>query len=188
MLLRGLQRDGNRKAVSNHGEMVAFWLLPGEREREFFSDVIRDLAIRFDAPIFEPHLTLYGGAISRERAARVLETLTAPPALRLEIEGVVFSDEFTKTLFLQFRPSGEARELSRRIAETTESDSEYRFDPHLSLIYAALPEAEKVELARTIEMPFESVMFDALRTIICPARINERADVEAWRNLAERRL
>lgn len=174
--------------MSNDEESVAFWLLPAKREREFFSSLIGDLAVRCDAPIFEPHVTLYGGAMATERAAKVLETLTALPALRLEIEGVGFSEEFTKTLFVQFRPSTEAGELSRKIADATESQSGYRFDPHLSLIYAAMSEAEKVELAQTIEMPFESVMYDSLRTIVCPARIEKRADVDAWRTLEERRL
>ncbi|MEP6820806.1 MAG: 2'-5' RNA ligase family protein [Chthoniobacterales bacterium] len=174
--------------MSTNEEMVAFWLLPAQKEREFFSSVIRELAARFDAPIFEPHVTLFGGAMSPERAARVLEALPPSGSCRLEIERVAFSPQFTKTLFVQFYASPETEELSRRIAETTESKSGYRFDPHLSLIYAALSEVEKMELARTIAVPFEAVMFDSLRTIVCPARIEERADVEGWRILGERRI
>lgn len=174
--------------MSNDEELVAFWLLPAQGEREFFSSLIRDLAVRFEGPIFEPHVTLHGGAMSRERAAEVLETLNAPTVLQLEIGGVAFSDELTKTLFVQFRSSTVAGELSRQIAVATGSVSGYRFDPHLSLIYAGMSEATKVELGRTIELPFESVLFDTLRTIVCPARIRERADVEAWRTLEERRL
>lgn len=174
--------------MSNEEEVIAFWLLPAKNEMEFFSSLIRDLAARFDAPIFEPHVTLYGGAMTKERAAQVLETLTAPPTLRLEIDGVAFSEEFTKTLFVQFHPSTEATELSREIATATGSQSGYRFDPHLSLIYAKMSKIEKIESARAIEMPFQSVVFDSLRTIVCPARIKERTDVEAWRTLQERSL
>src|SRR6266542_3735225 len=38
--------------------VIAYWLIPAEPARGFFQGVINDLARRYDAPLFEPHLSL----------------------------------------------------------------------------------------------------------------------------------
>jgi len=36
------------------------WLIPAETARSFFMSTIGELAARFDAPLFEPHVTIKG--------------------------------------------------------------------------------------------------------------------------------
>jgi hypothetical protein len=177
-----------RSSVSANAEILAFWLRPAAREREFFATLIQELAARYDAPVFEPHVTLNVCAGKAESALDVLPTLTSRAPIRLEIARVVSSPEFTKTLFVQFRASDEAAQLSAEIERAAPSDTRYHFDPHLSLIYQAMATTEKEGLARTIVLPFQSVVFDSLQLIAAPAQITQRADVEAWRTLAERGL
>ena len=38
---------------------IVYWLMPAKSERELFRQLIRILAKEFDAPHFEPHLTLF---------------------------------------------------------------------------------------------------------------------------------
>ena len=168
--------------------MIAFWLMPAPGEREFFRSLVEELARRCDAPRFEPHMTLFGGGDISQAVA--LETLKQLPltTLVLDIAQIDFSDRYTKTLYVQFRQSAEARALAAAIRTATRSTSDYKFDPHVSLIYKELPNDEKAALAAEIGLPFQRVSFDALRVIAGPAGTTGPADVQAWRPLGERRV
>src|SRR6266496_4609929 len=48
--------------------VIAYWLIPAEPARGFFQGVINDLARRYDAPLFEPHVTIHVG-LNRAAAA-----------------------------------------------------------------------------------------------------------------------
>jgi hypothetical protein len=67
-------------------------------------------------------------------------------------------------------------------------DSNYEFNPHLSLLYKEMPQDQKAAAASTVELPCERVAFDGLKAIVTPARIETREEVEAWRTIGERRL
>ena len=169
-------------------EIIAFWLIPAGRERDYFASLITDLAARFDAPVFEPHVTLFGGKLDEQKAADILERCGPAPPIELEVERIDFSDKFTKTLFVQFRRSQQANELSAAIKSAAGIDSDYEFNPHLSLLYKEMPETEKAAAASSIAIPFRRVAFDALKAIATPAGIKSSEDVEAWRTVRERAL
>lgn len=175
--------------MSNDETMLAFWLVPRFEEKEFFANLIKTLATRFDAPVFEPHVTLFGEKVEEKRALRTLQEVaenTAPLQMQLEWLGV--SAVYTKTLFAQFRPSVDATALAEKIRAASKEESSYRFDPHLSLLYQDMPLSAKGQLASEIEIPFHCVTFDLLKVIRCPAQIYRREDVEAWRTLGEQSL
>jgi 2'-5' RNA ligase len=168
-------------------EMVAFWLMPARAERDRFTSVIAELAARYDAPVFEPHVTLIGGKLDEQKAADVLQRCTFSEPIELEIAGVETSEKYTKTLFVQFRPSPLASELSDAITAAANITSDYEFNPHLSLLYKEMREVEKAAAASRIELPFDRVTFDGLKAIVTPAEITSRKEVEAWRTIGERR-
>ncbi|CAN5772502.1 hypothetical protein BH20VER1_BH20VER1_12380 [soil metagenome] len=170
-------------------QMVAFWLVPARAERDFFASLIDLLALRFNAPRFEPHVTLFGGDdINPAGAEQVLVNATQGSRIELQVERIAFSSEYTKTLFVQFRRSKEAEALSQAFCEASGSSRDYKLDPHLSLAYADLPVHEKKEIAHSLELPFESVTFDAVKVITGHASTSGPDDVASWRVLAERRL
>jgi 2'-5' RNA ligase len=167
--------------------MIAFWLMPAAGEREFFRSIVRQLATAHDAPVFEPHVTLAAGDFEEQRALASLEEISVR-AIRLRVHAIHFSDAFTKTVFVQFQPCSLAADLSATIAQAVGSRGGYHFDPHLSLIYKAMPEEQKKSIAAGIQLPFTEVSFDSVRVITGPAHTSSRADVEAWRTLAEKPL
>ncbi|MEP6808654.1 MAG: hypothetical protein ABI992_00285 [Chthoniobacterales bacterium] len=174
--------------MTGTSEITAFWLCPAEPERRILSQLIGKLALRFDAPVFEPHLTIgVGPVMTKMEAAEILHALESTPLL-LEMKGVEFAEEFTKTLFLKFSHSQKASELSAEIMSRARSAVGYDFDPHLSLIYHDMSRSEKEALATTIELPFRRVTFDSIQAISCRAPITKRVEVEGWRTLGERRL
>ena len=169
--------------------MIAFWLMPAPDEQAFFRSLIDLLALRFDAPRFEPHVTLFGSRdVDPARATAALGKLARVPPINLDIKRIDFSDKFTKTLFVQFRDSAEAAALTEAVREATGSKSDYELNPHLSLLYKDLPKSEKVEIAGSLELPFDEVVFDRVQVITGRAGTSTRQDVEAWQLLGERRL
>jgi 2'-5' RNA ligase len=161
--------------------VIAYWLIPAEPTRTFFRSLITDLARSYDAPVFEPHVTIHVGANQAQSAehavlhgARECKPITLQP---LRIDG---SDQFTKTLFVQFAPEIELQRLNAMIRKAAEDSSRYELNPHLSLLYKTIRAATRSKLASSISVPFAEVTFDALQAVRCVSPTQTRADVEAW--------
>src|SRR3954466_8338125 len=170
-------------------QILTFWLCPAEPARDYFVNLIHDLAARFDAPIFEPHVTLYVTDSGREDARELLERAVAgAKCCRLAIAGIGHSQKFTKTLFVQFAPDQEVTALNAKFSSASKSPEKHEINPHLSLIYKELPAEEKAVIAAELKIPFREVSFDSVKAVISPAEIKSRTAVEAWRVVAETRL
>jgi 2'-5' RNA ligase len=157
--------------------LTVLWLLPAEAERQVLHELISRLAQQCDAPIFEPHLTL-GYSTPMQ-----FDEIRSNP-LRLRVLEIDQSTQYTKTLFVRLEETGELRALRRSFA----SDLKPTYDPHISLLYRTLPEARRVELARSSLLPFATIAFDALALIRAPEPTASRADVEAWETIGTRKL
>ena len=183
-----LQRE-TRNELRTVKRIVTYWLIPAEPARRYFSSVISDLAARFDAPVFEPHMTVYATTMGKDDGAALLEQVVADcRTYSLRLSGVGYSDEFTKTVFVQFHPSEALSRLSANFREASSVKGEYQLNPHLSLIYKTMPPERKAEIANSMSLPFEEVRFDSAQAVISPADINSREDVEAWRIVATQKL
>ena len=174
---------------------TVYWLIPSQPERELFREIIRILARQFDAPRFDPHLTLC--VASRDRQPRnnrgsrnpsesprnILRQLRAAP-VRLRVCGIGYSCKFTKTLFIRFAPT---KSLDRLVVDLAGAAKSLR-DPHVGLVYKNIPARTKKELASTIKLPLREVVFDVIKAVRCPFPTKFRADVEAWRVIATKSL
>jgi 2'-5' RNA ligase len=162
--------------------VIAYWLMPSESAHSFFQRIINDLALRYDAPIFEPHVTVHVGADQADAAAKALEKAASESELvRLTPLRIDQSDEFIKTLFVQFAMTAELGKINGIIRQAANDSSHYELKPHLSLLYKNLPAATRRELAASIEVPFSEVTFGAMKTVHCISPTESRADVKAWR-------
>src|SRR5450755_4628546 len=169
--------------------IVAYWLMPAEPTRSFFASTIAKLAARFDAPLFEPHVTIYAAGKGEGIPAEVLgRALADCHPFRLSVRNLQYSGEFTRTVFVQFEPSPTLSGISHALQQAPVSHDEYQLNPHLSLIYKKMTRSAKTELAASVNLPFTEVLFDSAKAVICPARIRSRQDVEAWRVAAVQRL
>ena len=169
--------------------ILTFWLVPAKPAHDFFASLIAQLAARFDAPIFEPHLTVYVTNLGNENPDESLKrALDDCRAFYLSIRGIAYSDEFTKTVFVQFQPNDELRRLTTDFRRASHLQNEYQLSPHLSLIYKTMSHQTKEEIVNSLKLPFCDVLFDSTKAVISPAKIKSREDVEAWRMVAERTL
>jgi len=169
-------------------QIITYWLCPTLTARGNLSSVINGLAMRFDAPVFEPHVTVFTTAVLDKDPAETLEQLRLDGPLQLSVRGLDCTDEFTKTLFIQFEPDAGLSRLSEELRSRAGTESEDELNPHLSLIYKDMSPHAKQELAGQIYIPFSEIAFDSIKAVLSPAKITSREDVESWRTVAERSL
>ena len=165
--------------------VIAYWLIPSEPAHGFFQRMINDLARRCDAPVFEPHVTIHVGADRADAAKNALGAAARECELiGLTPVGIDQSDEFIKTLFVQFAMSAELRKINSIIRDTANHSSQYELKPHLSLLYKNLAAATRCELAASIDIPLSEVAFAAIKAVRCVSPTKSRSDVEAWQVVA----
>ena len=169
--------------------VIAYWLIPAEPARSYFRSLINDLAQRYNAPRFEPHVTVHVGANCKDGVHEVL-----PKAAReceqivLQVLEVSGSPEFIKTLFVQFAMSRQLQQLNHSIRNAVRDSSDYKLNPHLSLLYKRISIHDRRLLTQSIEVPFPEVTFDSLKAVQCISPTHRRAEVEAWLVMAEKSL
>jgi putative hydrolase of the HAD superfamily len=169
---------------------VSFWLVPEEGDRQTFQTLINALAHRYDTVPFLPHVTLYSGPCS------VLPTLDALldqaiqgiSPFELEIAGLRYSRRFSKTLFVQLRPTDTLHRLATRLRQTLPHPTGYDFDPHLSLIYQVLDEATQQTLVETIALPKATIGFDEVQAVATPESFETLSDIKSLRRLYTKSL
>jgi 2'-5' RNA ligase len=166
--------------------VIAYWLIPSESAHSFFQGMIKELARRYDAPVFEPHVTVHVGANGLDTAERALSKASRDcKRIGLTPLEIDHSSQFIKTLFVRFDLNTKLRQLNRIIRSTAQDSSDYQLNPHLSLLYKTMSVRDRRLLTDSIEVPVHEVIFDSLKAVRCISPTRTCADVEAWRVIAE---
>lgn len=168
--------------------VIAYWLIPTEPARSFFQGVINDLARRYNAPIFEPHMTIYVGSERLEAEKVIAKAARGCGLVQAKVLKVCQSGEFIKTLFVQFALEGKLPQLNEMIRDAAQDSSDYQLNPHLSLLYKRMSILARRQLAQSIKLPFLEVTFESIKAVRCISPTQNRADVEAWRVVAAKAL
>ena len=169
--------------------VIAYWLIPTEPARSYFQNIINDLAERYAAPEFEPHVTVHVGVDCTETVDEVLSKAgRSSKKIALQVLNVSSSSEFVKTLFVHFTQSAQLQQLNQSIRTAAQDSSDYQLSPHLSLLYKRLSIRDRRLLTHSIDVPFSEVTFDSLKAVRCVSPTRSCADVEAWRVVAEKPL
>jgi hypothetical protein len=167
--------------------VIAYWLIPAKSECELFRKLIHILAREFQAPPFEPHLTLFTAREAQTSPEKILQSIHALP-IRLRILGTAFSAKFTKTLFLRLASNQELEKLVARLAREVKTRPKVLRDPHISLLYKNLPRQLKKELASTMKFRLRQVTFDSIEAIRTVSPVRKPDDIARWEKVGTKRL
>lgn len=169
---------------------ISFWLIPKSPLKEQYQSLIDRLAVEFDAPPFEPHVTLFFGFMrDLQASSEVIEVVCKEfSSIILHAKSIEHSGVFTKTLFVQFQESLVLKELSHRLKSLSKSEDTYVLNPHLSLIYAPLGKEVRDSLSKTILPLSETLEFDEIVAVSCPERVENKEDVLCWKVLSRSKL
>jgi len=169
---------------------VSYWLVPVATERAVFQELIETLASTHDAPRFVPHVTIYSGASpADEHPADILARSTQQVhRVRLQIDRILATEAFTKTLFVQFHPLTRLRQMTEAMRRLSLQPSAYALNPHLSLMYKTLSQPEARRTAATIQLPMAAVSFDEVGAIVSLGTTRTAEDVRRWQVVWRQRL
>src|SRR5207247_9777262 len=114
--------------------------MPAEPARKFFQGLIEELARRFDAPVFEPHVTVHVGTNHAGAAEKALaQSAHECEPINLEALGMDQSDEFIRTLFVQFKPDNKLQHLNAIIRFGEQDRFHSQLSPLFLLLYKISP-------------------------------------------------
>jgi 2'-5' RNA ligase len=183
------QNQGEHQTAPQ-SESILYWLTPAPAEHTVCEAWVESLAAMLGGPVFVPHLTLFvSRAAPGEDVDAILERaaseIVGPVTLRSA--GLGFEDSFTKCCYIQFEPDEKLARLSARLRESSSAPTDYHLNPHLSLFYGHLDEAQR-ESVRHMVQPPEELSFDAVCAVSSAAAVTSRDEVEAWRVISARRL
>ena len=79
-------------------ERMSIWLIPCDEHKILLSKHIIELSKKLESPMFEPHVTLYSGQISRTSVKQSLDYAAKHcQPVTLEAKNIRTEDIFTKT-------------------------------------------------------------------------------------------
>ncbi|MBO0720921.1 MAG: hypothetical protein J2P41_08860 [Blastocatellia bacterium] len=171
-------------------EKLSVWLSPHATDYAALASIITGLSERYGTFNFEPHLTLYSGVCNEREVLQgaINENLIGVEPIALRIAGVHASQEFFKSLFIEFEECSRLSELNRKIKSALKQDSGYILKPHLSLLYKDLEIDRKWEIARTITMEKTEMIFDEIKFVSPGNKASDWRDVELWEVWFNRKL
>jgi hypothetical protein len=169
---------------------ISYWLLPCEDERSYFQNLIDQLAEKYGARSFTPHLTLYVAPDTpQDDPGEIMEkAIQGVDPLSLEIDQTQISDEITMTLYISFYPHETLTKMHHKLKLNSTIASDYRLDPHMSLIYYPLKNREKELIATSLQVNRSWVAFDEVWAVSTPDVTNDRVEVDRWEVVCKSRL
>lgn len=161
---------------------VAFWLLPAVPDHARLSAIVDALCREFDAPPFEPHLTLHvGECVQDDVGALLRRVVAAAEPMALVASGTSHSRALFKTLFVEFAPDPRPAALQAALARELATRSDYALEPHVSLLYKTLPAVRRAALARRFDFRGEQFAFDQIAAVMPANGSPDWTPVDGWR-------
>jgi hypothetical protein len=173
------------KTMSN--TKLSYWLIPDEPYANEFSKIIKHFANKYNAPGFEPHVTLY--SVKKEEQdynsllEKAAETVSAP--IHLNVEKLSYSEVYTKTFYIDFFKTTEISDLKKTLVKLSGEHSDYRLLPHLSLIYCNMETEIKEKIHSELSLPFDSVGFSRIKAISYTPPVTTQEDVLQWETVTD---
>ncbi len=164
---------------------ISFWLVPANPQRLMLATLINQLADKYGAPRFMPHVTVLVTQLAQDESPlQILHSATNKiPPLELEVLGVDHHSHRFKSVFIQLN-SEPTMVLNSRLRASCRHPGDYPFDSHLSLLYHQLPCIEKLSLIAELQLPQGPLYFDSLVAVRPGDDQSCFDDVEQWRFVA----
>ena len=163
--------------------MHAIWLTFSKNDRDYLKKIIDELAEKYHAPKFEPHITVYGLVDSEmiliENIAK--ETTLNCNSFLVEKSEILQSEELWKTVYVELKMNKQLEWIYQNLKRHFEKIVKYEFNSHISLIYKILPIEEKIKLINELDIKNEFIVNKLVIQRFFP-------DVEKWKIVKEYNL
>ena len=161
--------------------MYAFWLILEKSDQRLIQGIINDFGKRFEAPSFLPHITVYGLVNTKlEYLSTIAEEISSNfKPFKVKLLNLAYSDEIWKTLYINIKLDKNLNTIYHHLQKNLRMINDYKFEPHLSLIYKKIPLNEKKEIISNFELK-QSVKIDKICIFKYSRKINEWKIVDLY--------
>lgn len=134
--------------------MYAIWLTFCKNDEKYMSKIIKDLAQNHNAPVFVPHITIYGLVnidikLLEKFVKYSIEGCNQSSVTKL---GISHSSDMWKTVFIKIKKNPVLLKINTRLEENLQKYSTYKFSPHISLIYKNMKNSEKIQIINELKI------------------------------------
>ncbi len=160
---------------------MCYWLIPRSHSKNLWRGKIEELARQYNAPLFEPHVTVFVSGTDQESVREQMENaVRGIQSFSLKVKGFNFTDQFTKSFFIEFESSPTLTQISETLKRGSPVPSAYELFPHMSLLYHTLSFEEREKWRATFSIPEKEIFFDELVAVLVPSLNQNKNDVESW--------
>ncbi len=164
-------------------QLLAVWLVPQNEDKEYLQNIVNDLAVKYNAPKFIPHLTILGDTIIELRDLKnaIDKTFLNIKPIKISLTKISQSEIYFKTLFAEFEKDYLLTKIFSDLEKNLPEKTEYIFKPHISLLYKNLTVKERVKLTKEINIKRG---FTIDKVVINAPKNGDKdfLDIEGWQN------
>ena len=163
--------------------MHAIWLTFSKNDRDYLKKIIDEISEKYNAPKFEPHITVYGLIDSEMRLIDSIakEVILNCNSFLIKKSEILQSDELWKTVYIELKMNNQLELIHKNLKKHFEKISKYEFKPHISLIYKILPIEEKIKIINEFDIKSEFMIKKLVVQKFFP-------EVEKWKIVKEYNL
>jgi hypothetical protein len=136
------------KREKNVSAGYSLWLMPEPVIAKALYQVIQSLAQAFDSPVFQPHIALLVGM--EHAVPQALSGLSILAPFVVDAKAAKSGDAFFQALYLPVIKNKEMLAARRAAKKAFGISTNQKFEPHMTLLYANLPEDQKLDAAKEI--------------------------------------
>ena len=160
------------------------WLSLSKKDNQVLDLIIQDLSNQLvDGNIFIPHLSITAAKLTFDEGVELIDKYTEGfEPLEVEMEEVSYSENRSKTLFIQIKPSEHLNKLKSAFGNHL---GDFEFNPHISLMYkTGIDSAVKEEIVSDLIIPKSFTCTSCV--LIGPNNLGNWDDYSKWEVVYEK--
>ncbi|MCG7391624.1 2'-5' RNA ligase family protein [Microvirga sp. ACRRW] len=163
------------------GDYHSIWLMPIAEQEQKFASIVRDLAKRFNSPVFQPHLTLVEDMPrSCEDLQPLVEQLADGVAsFQASVGSVEESELYYRSFYARFPVVPQLKLLKERAVDLFKVGSLETFMPHISLAYGVTQSDEKTRQIAALQSKLQGLNVTFNR--VCIVSSSQQTPIEQWK-------
>jgi 2'-5' RNA ligase len=128
--------------------MYAIWLTFSQNDKKYLRKIITNIAKKYHAPEFEPHITIYGLIdIEINLIKKILKKIARNNKSFITTKTKILqSNNLWKTIYIELENQKEFTKIYQNLKE---------FNPHISLVYKILSSTEKIQIINQLDIKKE---------------------------------
>ncbi len=134
--------------------MISIWLCPDYNNELYLQNVINCLSDIHNSLSFSPHCTLVSGIKSNKHELENIidNSIDNIGPIIVKSKKISYTNILWKTVFIELVVSKDLKSLQNSIFTEIKSNIDYKFDPHISLIYKLMTNDIKKEIINSLHL------------------------------------